>query len=367
MEEKPTFFLSTRGGKKLSFKGYTYGKDRESADSCKIYWKCDDRKCKGRLITDSSDSVLKLTEHNMHGPDYASSVIQQSVARLKIAASVSQEAPAKLINTELSKDLPPEYRGYWPKESAVKRTIQRQRRKVMPDIPKSLDELTIPEDWQKSGKGDQWLLCDTHYGSDRLLIFCTDTNLRHLCRSTVWYGDGTFSVAPQHFYQLYTIHGVVMGELLPLMFCILTKKNRVTYIEMFSSIQTEAEKRGLRIHMAQFRVDFEDSCIKAVRVVFPNTVVECCFFHFAQAHFRKIGDLGLRPTYIENEDFAISMRMFTALAFVPIEHLHAAFSELCESITETAHGFIPYMEDTYVGRYSFKSRQKPDGSLVSHQ
>lgn len=45
---------------------------------------------------------------------------------------------------------------------------------------------------------EQWLLVDLDLkGWDRiLLIVCNEQNLRHLGHSAVWYGDGTFSVAP---------------------------------------------------------------------------------------------------------------------------------------------------------------------------
>ncbi|XP_053390501.1 uncharacterized protein LOC128553388 [Mercenaria mercenaria] len=161
-------------------------------------------------------------------------------------------------------------------------------------------------------------------------------HLRHLCRSPVWFGDGTFSVAPQHFYQLYTLHGIVKGQLLPLAFCILTRKTRIMYREMFSSICEQAEKRDILVSESQFRVDFEDPCIKAFQDVYPEANVECCFFHLTQAHWRKIGDLGLRMRYVEDENFAISLRMFTALAFVPQDAVFAVFAELCEAIPEAA-------------------------------
>ena len=50
----------------------------------------------------------------------------------------------------------------------------------------------------------------------RIIVFCTDSCLKYLRSSKIWYGDGTFSITPQHFYQFYTIHGIVMGQLVPL-------------------------------------------------------------------------------------------------------------------------------------------------------
>jgi len=80
------------------------------------------------------------------------------------------------------------------------------------------------------------------------------------------------------------------------------------------------------------RVDFEDTCIKAFVDVFPEATVECCFFHLAKAHWRKVGDLGLRQQYLSDKEFAITIRMFTALAFLPPDAVYTVFGELCESI-----------------------------------
>ena len=75
------------------------------------------------------------------------SILWHSMARIREAASKTQEAPSKILNKELAKDLPAEFRGYWPKEPTVKRSIHSQRRKFIPELPKSLKDLTIPEAW----------------------------------------------------------------------------------------------------------------------------------------------------------------------------------------------------------------------------
>ena len=64
------------------------------------------------------------------------SILWHSMARIREAASKTleapQEAPSKILNKELAKDLPSEFRGYWPKEPTVKQSIYSQRRKFIP-------------------------------------------------------------------------------------------------------------------------------------------------------------------------------------------------------------------------------------------
>ena len=166
------------------------------------------------------------------------------MARCKEAAATCDDVPSIILNKELTSSFPSELRGYWPKDSSVKRAIQRQRRKVLPPIPKSLSELVIETQWQTNSRGEQWLLVDRVNDGDRMIIFCTERCLQYLCNSSVWYGDGTFSVAPTFFYQLYTIHGVVMGQLLPLAYCILTRKTRDIYEQMFLAVSDQAVEKG---------------------------------------------------------------------------------------------------------------------------
>lgn len=67
-ETRLTFFKSQRGGNKLALGGFTYCFDKER-DS-RTYWRCDQRKCSGAAVTQSS-MVVSTKEHNLHAPDQA--------------------------------------------------------------------------------------------------------------------------------------------------------------------------------------------------------------------------------------------------------------------------------------------------------
>ena len=95
MDEKPDVLLSSRGARKLRFQGYSYCKDRLDPKTVKRYWKGDNRQCKGRIITSSDDRILKQTDCNMHGPDIRQIEEQQSMARIREAASKTQKACGK--------------------------------------------------------------------------------------------------------------------------------------------------------------------------------------------------------------------------------------------------------------------------------
>ena len=63
LQDRPEFYNSTRGAKKMAFKGFQYGKDKQM--DTKIYWKCDNRACNGHVVTSSGEpvTILKETPH----------------------------------------------------------------------------------------------------------------------------------------------------------------------------------------------------------------------------------------------------------------------------------------------------------------
>ena len=56
------------------------------------------------------------------------------------------------------------------------------------------------------------------------MIFSTRSSLETLCETGVITMDGTFSVCPKFFHQLYTIHGFVHGHYIPLVHCLLPNR-----------------------------------------------------------------------------------------------------------------------------------------------
>ena len=61
-------------------------------------------------------------------------------------------------------------------------------------------------------------------------------------------------------------------------------------------------------------VDFEKAQPNALE---ENFIVSGCFFHLSQNIYRQIQSKGLTALYLEDEKFAIKMKMIVSLAFVP--------------------------------------------------
>jgi len=72
------------------------------------------------------------------------------------------------------------------------------------------------------------------------------------------FGDGTFSFAPNHFVQLYTIHVFQNNFYVPVAYCFLRNKHTNTYIQMWQSLNNIClEMTWLGINLINFHADFE--------------------------------------------------------------------------------------------------------------
>jgi len=67
-----------------------------------------------------------------------------------------------------------------------------------------------------------------------------------------------------------------------------------------------------------FTLDFEISTIQSITQIFPSAKIHGCNFHFNQALWRKIPNIGLASTYKDNADIRLHVRMCSALVHIPI-------------------------------------------------
>ena len=205
------YYKSSRGGEKMAFEGFRYNLKKE-----RRYWRCEDRSCQGRAV--GVGDTITPTKQHCHAPDETKTGIQVAQAAVKDAAATSVQ-PTSAILAQINAVLPPMVQAGLPRQATMSRMVQRRRQKELPPLPKSLAELDI------SCYAEDWLIMDCREDEDRVIVLSTNHNLQYLSAATVWFGDGTFDVAPTIFYQLYSIHAVVLRQSFPLVFAFASEED----------------------------------------------------------------------------------------------------------------------------------------------
>ena len=184
-----------------------------------------------------------------------------------------------------------------------------------------------------------------------MIIFCSAIGLKILSECNRWHGDGTFSVVPDGFYQLYVIHGLYKSNMLPCVFALLTGKSEDIYKKLVSELKDGALKNSFELKPTQLTIDFEQAVIGAFKYHFPRIEVSGCFFHFGQSLFRKVVEIGLKVQYQEDENLKKYVKKIISLALVPRDKVQDIFVELCEIEKpefDSIDKFLDYVTETYV-------------------
>jgi len=126
-----------------------------------------------------------------------------------------------------------------PNVEHLRRTIRSQRHGAGNMLPKPVNRQAIPFlplEHQQTSLGERFLLFDSEVDLDRIFIFGTDQALQLLVNSEDWFGDGTFKVCPEVFFQVYTVHAKIAERVLPCIYALLPNKQEVTYRQLFNRI-----------------------------------------------------------------------------------------------------------------------------------
>uniref|UniRef100_A0A6P7FMX7 Uncharacterized protein LOC114331989 n=1 Tax=Diabrotica virgifera virgifera TaxID=50390 RepID=A0A6P7FMX7_DIAVI len=272
--------------------------------------------------------------------------VAQVVTKMKKRATETNEGTIVVIN-ECLRNTSQACHGRLPNTGAMRKFIRRKRNEVhaAPSNPTTVEELVIPESYRvytlQDGVEENFLLADDGEGLQRILIFGRESWLQHLQTSDVWYGDGTFAIAPSLFLQVYTVIATKYNGVHPIFYAMLPNKTRSTYTRMFELIrQIVPNLQPRAIHC-----DFEQAAFKAMEDCFPGVDINGCFFHLAQNMKKQVAAMGYTREYNADPQFALNCRMLTALAFVPIEHLDDAFAVLAEALPAEHQPLVDWFED----------------------
>lgn len=343
------YVKSQKGNEMLIFEGYRYRKDKTNIAS--KTWRCAKSTCRGRALTKSE--THKVTKEHNHGPcveEREALVIKQNI---KDMAKTSDERPRSIIQ-QCSQEVSSEGAVLIQNYNAARMMIHRERKKMFQNGVTSatnIQEIEIPEEFKKTFRGDTFLLYDS--GNDdqnRMIIFGTFNNLALLHEFGDWCVDGTFKVAPNLFYQVYTIHCLIDSKAVPMIYALLCNKTKDSYVRLFTKIKELG--KNFTLIPSSILTDFEQAAHRAIEKVFPRAEVVGCFFHLSQNLWRKIQKTpGLVAKYKEQDEIRKHCKFLLALAFVPVRDVPFAFEILKEDgFPAEMETIVNYWESTYIGK-----------------
>jgi len=152
--------------------------------------------------------------------------------------------------------------------------------------------------------------------------------LRLLSAAKTWYIDGTFKVVKAPFTQLMSVHAFVRVEnelkQFPLAFCLMSARRKRDYVAVIKELCSQLTT----VSVCQVVSDFESAIWRAVEEALPGVKHRGCSFHWGQAVWRHIQELGLQVAYSQNDTVHKLCRKFLGLPFLPAYAIPNAFLKL---------------------------------------
>jgi len=219
-----------------------------------------------------------------------------------------------------------ESRRLIPDYHSCRTILQRERSSSIPKLPKTLKDIVLEGEWAQTLSGASFLL--PHENNEMLIFTCND-NLKFLSKCETIYVDGTFKSYPKLYTQLYSMHGLYGGFVVPLVYTLLLNKSSTTYYNMFGKVRDAMSRLNLVFNPKFIISDFESSLPEAILLQFPNASHVGCHFHFGQALWRKVQDAGLATHYRDKPSIRSFVELCNALAFIPVDEVISKFDNLC--------------------------------------
>ena len=83
---------------------------------------------------------------------------------------------------------------------------------------------------------------------------------------------------------------------------LLPDKKGPTYISIFNStILNLCPMNNISLNPKFITIDFKQAALLAVKLIFPNTIIKGCNFHFNKCIYTKLQDLGFQSAFINKK------------------------------------------------------------------
>nr|XP_022308142.1 uncharacterized protein LOC111114145 [Crassostrea virginica] len=96
-------------------------------------------------------------------------------------------------------------------------------------------------------------------------------------------------------------------------------------------------------------IDFEQGAWKAIQRTFPDVTIQGCCFHWTQAVWRRIQEIGLAPTCMKREATHQYIKQLMTLPFLPLDDIPSAFHTLTiKANTAELRALVNYMDHQWI-------------------
>ena len=267
------FTKTERGARSLHVNGYHYTLNKRGRNG-NTYWRCVDRRCAGRATLDSNDVVVSENNNHSHAPNPLQVEVSKAVDKLKDQAAATAAPMASVYRDTLVEILQDPNAAavapLLPTLHSLQSALYRKRRKRLPPMPATIDDVTLSGEWAKTIAGDPFYL----YGEDNIHLLATPENIRLLAEAEDLYMDGTFKIAPRLFHQVFTVHAFQHGRQFPLLYCLLPGQTRQVYSTCLSILVDAFDQLSLQPQVKRVVADFELAIHQAVAENFSGVSVK---------------------------------------------------------------------------------------------
>ena len=156
------------------------------------------------------------------------------------------------------------------------------------------------------------------------LIFFSDFMINLLKTKEIWTIDGTFSITPTKYFQLYTIGFIENNHCFPVVYALLKDKTISTYKFLFNFIKAKMGEFQPKI----VKTGFEYAASTAFKECFSTCQVSAYHFHPGQSVIRRINSLG--PKTMHETDIMVKKftRCLSCLAYIRRGEVLFTFQQL---------------------------------------
>ena len=328
---------------------------KKRTNRCSVVWKCSVSSCGGTAKTaldyaGNDNGFLLTTAHSDHpilGEKTKKKILMQ---KMKDQMLISDKSPRNVFYSVIRGEGEEIIRAMGHPELCYRILRYYRKTKINP-APYLYEDIKISsflsvtytmETFYQYGPGN--------YGrftvDDNILLFFSTNAVSRLNENRIWACDGTFSIVPDPYSQLYTISYIKENHVFPSIFAILKNKTQSTYTSLFKLLKDIIPS----LDPEAIKTDFETAAISGLRTTFSSARISGCMFHLGQAVDRKIKEQGLMNTYKTDATFKRYTKALVALTYVKQEDISSVFTELRNSndFPPAINAIYDYFFRTYI-------------------